>query len=81
MPEQDRVVAAVVGVGGSASQVIALASSLFNGALAVLAAAEHRDGVRQMAAWVVRLEADLGAPTRPPVRLGWRNAPTATPSG
>jgi molybdopterin/thiamine biosynthesis adenylyltransferase len=58
---------------GSASQVTALASSLFNGALAVLAAAENGHDVRPMAAWVVRLEADLGTPTRPPVRLGWRN--------
>jgi hypothetical protein len=58
---------------GSASQVVALASSLFNSALAVLAAAQHRDDVRPMAAWVVRLEADLGTPARPPVRLGWRN--------
>jgi molybdopterin/thiamine biosynthesis adenylyltransferase/proteasome lid subunit RPN8/RPN11 len=58
---------------GSASQVTALASSLLNGALAVLAAAEDADDVRPMSAWVVRLESDLGTPARPPVRLGWRN--------
>jgi integrative and conjugative element protein (TIGR02256 family) len=58
---------------GSASQVVALASSLFNGTLAVLAAAEDRRDVRPMAAWVVRLEASLETPARPPLRLGWRN--------
>jgi proteasome lid subunit RPN8/RPN11 len=58
---------------GSASEVTPLASSLFSGALAILAAAKPGRTVRPMAAWVVRLGTDLNAAALPPVRLGWRN--------
>jgi integrative and conjugative element protein (TIGR02256 family) len=58
---------------GSATDVTALASQLFTGSLRILAAYTAGQPVDPMSALIVRLLGDLDAPSRPPVRLSWRN--------